>query len=56
MSNDRIKYRLRSTNSQLSTDTDTFIKLNLEGSRRLLPKNEINETVNSAEVFNKERQ
>jgi hypothetical protein len=56
MSNDRIRYRLRSTNSQLSTDTDTFIKLNLEGSRRLLPKNEINETVNSAEVFNKERQ
>lgn len=56
MSNDRIKYRLRSTDSQLSTDTDTFIKLNLEGSRRLLPKNEINETVNSAEIFNKERQ
>ena len=56
MSNDRIRYRLRSTNSQLSTDTDTFIKLNLEGSRRLLPKNEINETVNSAEVFNNERQ
>ena len=56
MSNDRIRYRLRSTNSQLSTDTDTFIKLNLEGSRKLLPKNEINETVNSAEVFNNERQ
>jgi len=56
MSNDRIRYRLQSTNSQLSTDTDTFIKLNLEGSRRLLPKNDINETVNSAEVFNNERQ
>jgi hypothetical protein len=56
MSNDRIRYRLRNTDSQLSTDTDTFIKLNLEGSRRLLPKNEINETVNSAEVFNNERQ
>jgi len=56
MSNDRIRYRLRSTDSQLSTDTDTFIKLNLEGSRRLLPKNEINETVDSTEIFNKERQ
>lgn len=56
MNNDRIRYRLRSTDSQVTTDTDTFIKLNLEGSRRLLPKNDINETVNSAEVFNTERQ
>ena len=56
MNNDRIKYRLRGTDSQLSTDTDTFINLNLEGSRRVLPENEINEVVNTAEVFNNERQ
>lgn len=56
MSDDRLKYRLRSTESQTSVDTDTFIKLNLEGSRRLLPNNDINTTVSSAEVFNNERQ
>jgi len=56
MSDDSIKYRLRNTDSQLSTDTDTFINLNLEGSRRVLPENDINETVNTAEVFNNERQ
>ena len=56
MNNDRIKHRLQGTDSQLSTDTDTFINLNLEGSRRVLPENEINEIVNTAEVFNNERQ
>jgi len=56
MNNDRIKHRLQGTDSQLSTDTDTFINLNLEGSRRVLPENEINEVVNTAEVFNNERQ
>ena len=56
MSDDRLKYRLRSTESQTSVDTDTFIKLNLEGSTRLLPTNDINTAVSSAEVFNNERQ
>ena len=56
MNDDRLKYRLRSTDSQTSVDTDTFIKLNLEGSSRLLPTNDINTAVSSAEVFNDERQ
>lgn len=56
MSDDRLKYRLRSTDSQTSVDTDTFIKLNLEGGTRLLPTNDINTVVSSAEVFNNERQ
>ena len=56
MNDDRLKYRLRSTDSQTSVDTDTFIKLNLEGSTRLLPTNDINTAVSSAEVFNNERQ
>jgi hypothetical protein len=56
MNDDRLKYRLRSTDSQTSVDTDTFIKLNLEGSSRLLPTNDINTVVSSTEVFNDERQ
>ena len=53
---DRIKYRLRSTESQTSVNTDTFIKVNLEGNERLLPTNEINRVVDVNKVFNNERQ
>lgn len=53
---DRIKYRLRSTESQTSVNTDTFVKINLEGNQRLLPTNEINRIVDVGEVFNNERQ
>jgi len=56
MADDRLRYRLRRTESQTAVDTDTFIKLNLEGSTRLLPKNDINTVVSSTEVFNNERQ
>lgn len=53
---DRLKYRLHSTNSQTSVNTDTFLNVKLEGNERLLPLNNINEVVDTAEVFNKERQ
>lgn len=52
----RIKYRLRSTDSQTSVNTDTFIKVKLESNERLLPYNDINRIVDAGEVFNNERQ
>jgi len=52
----RVKYRLRSTESQTSVNTDTFINVQLEGNERLLPYNDINRIVDAGEVFNNERQ
>lgn len=56
MSTDRIKQRLNSETSKSSVNKDTFLKINMEGSERLLPTNEIYRTVNVAERFNVERQ
>jgi len=56
MSVDRLKYRLHSTNSQTSVNTDTFLNVALEGTERLLPTNDINKVVDTSEIFNKERQ
>ena len=56
MSTDRTKQRLGVETSKKSVNTDTFLKINIEGSERLLPTNEINKTVNAAERFNVERQ
>jgi len=52
----RIKYRLRSTESQTSVNTDTFVNIELKGNERLLPYNDINRVVDAGEVFNNERQ
>lgn len=56
MNTDRIKQRLNSETSKLSVNKDTLVKINIEGSERLLPTNEIYRTVNAAERFNVERQ
>jgi hypothetical protein len=53
---DRIKQRLNTNQSKNSVNTDSLIKLNMEGSERLLPTNDINKIVNVAERFNLERQ
>jgi hypothetical protein len=53
---ERITQRLNSENSKNSVNTDTFLKVNIDGEERLLPPGEIVNIVNSAELFNKERQ
>ncbi len=56
MNTDRIKQRLGVETSKLSVNTDTYLKINLEGKERLLPPDEINKIVNVGERFNIERQ
>lgn len=56
MNTERTKQRLNSEKSQLATNTDTFLKINIEGNERLLPTNEIDRIVNVADRFNTERQ
>lgn len=56
MSIETTKQRLGAQNSKQSVNTDTYLKVNLEGKERLLPTNEINHIVDVAEQFNKERQ
>ena len=56
MGTNRVKYRLRSTESQTSVNTDTFINVQLQGNERLLPTGDINEIVDAGIVFNEERQ
>jgi hypothetical protein len=53
---ERITQRLNSETSKNSVNTDTFLKVNIDGEERLLPPGEIINIVNSAELFNKERQ
>lgn len=53
---DRIKQRLNTNKSKNSVNTDSLIKINMDGSERLLPTNDINKIVNVAERFNIERQ
>jgi len=56
MSTERTKQRLNSETSKSSVNTDTLLKVNIEGSERLLPTNDIYRIVNVAERFNTERQ
>lgn len=56
MNIDRTKKRLNSETSKSSVNTDTFLKIDIEGSERLLPTNDIYRIVNVAERFNTERQ
>lgn len=53
---DRITQRLNSEKSKNSVNTDTFTKINLEQTQRLLPTNNINKIVNAADRFDVERQ
>jgi len=56
MDTNRIKQRLNSETSKQSVNTDTFLKINLDGEERLLPPDEINKVVNVGDRFNEERQ
>ena len=56
MNVERLKQRLGSETSKVSVNTDTYLKLNLEGKERLLPPDEINKVVNVGDRFNTERQ
>ena len=53
---DNRKYRLNKESSQKSVNKDTNDKLYLTSNSNLLPVNDINKILNSAEQFNKERQ
>ena len=52
----RTQQRLNSETSKKSNNTDTFLKINLDGKERLLPLGEINKIVDAGERFNVERQ
>ena len=56
MSTERIKNILRAETSKEATNTDTYVKINVDGSERLLPPDVILKVVNDAEQFNIERQ
>jgi len=56
MSIDRQQIRLSAENSKESLNTDNYIKINIDGSERLLPIGEINNIVNASTRFDFERQ
>ena len=56
MNTERTKQRLGVETSKKSVNSDTFLKVNLEGKERLLPPDEINKVVNVGDRFNVERQ
>jgi hypothetical protein len=56
MNTERIKQRLGVETSKKSVNTDTYLKINLDGEQRLLPPDEINKVVNLGDRFNLERQ
>ena len=56
MNTDRIQQRLGIEASKKSVNTDTYLKIDIEGKQRLLPPDEINEVVNINERFDTERQ
>ena len=56
MSTDRIKQKLTSANSKNDVNKDGYVKVNLVGSKRLLPTNDIDKIVNASEQFKIERQ
>ncbi len=56
MSTNRIKQILNSATSKKAVNTDTLLKINLEGTSKLLPPDEMNRILNVNEQFNKERE
>jgi hypothetical protein len=56
MKTERIQQRLGVETSKNSVNTDTYLKINLDGEQRLLPPDEINHIVNVGDRFNVERQ
>jgi hypothetical protein len=52
----RTQQRLNSETSKKSNNTDTFIKINLDGKERLLPKDQINKIIDVGDRFDLERQ
>ncbi len=56
METNRTKQILGVNTSTESVNTDTFVKLNINSTEKLLPFNEINKIVNIGEKFNEERQ
>ena len=52
---ERLKQRLNGVTSKNNVNDDTYLKISLDGSQRLLPPDEINKTVNEADRFNTER-
>ena len=52
----RTQQRLNSETSKKSSNTDTFLKINLDGKEKLLPPDQINKIVDVGERFNVERQ
>jgi hypothetical protein len=56
MSTNRIKQILNSATSKIAVNTDTSLKIKLEGTSKLLPPDEMDRILNVDEQFNKERQ
>jgi hypothetical protein len=56
MKTERIKQRLNIETSKNSVNTDTYLKINLDGQQKLLPPGSINNIVDSNDRFNFERQ
>jgi hypothetical protein len=56
MNTERLQQRLGVETSKSSVNTDTYLKINLDGEQRILPPDIINEIVNVGERFNTERQ
>jgi len=52
----RTQQILKGDFSKTSVNTDTLLKINLDGEQRLLPPDEINKIVNAGDRFNVERQ
>lgn len=53
---ERTNQILGNQKSKESVNTDTSLKINLVGSEKLLPKNQINHVIDVSQQFNKERQ
>jgi hypothetical protein len=56
MSSERTQQRLNLETSKKSVNNDTYLKINLENTNRLIPTNEIYKIVDVSERFNIERQ
>mgnify|MGYP000848091744 CR=1 FL=1 len=53
---DNVKIILNNSRSVERVNKDSFVKISLDNTSRLLPVGDINEIINVGEVFNKERQ
>ena len=56
MGTDRIKQRLNSVTSKKSSNTNTYLKIELEGKEKLLPPDELTHIVSAGVQFDTERQ